>query len=224
MESDNNRVDMFSSMVYCQECGTEASKSASYCESCGASLGTADDDAVEETVASRDSTSTDDSDATGTAEHGTATTGDDPEPGLDDRLEPKLRRLLWPDSWSHRLLGVVLSIVPALGAYLAVAVGLYATDIGWLFWILIPAFTYLTIQGDNWKEMTSVTLFWLAIESLITPVALLAYTLVFAGQQGTGLGAAGAGLGGLILVVVAFVVGLPLSGVFYLLSRRLSSG
>ncbi len=223
MESDNNRVVMFRSMVYCQECGTEAPESASYCESCGASLGAAvdDDDGVEETATSRESTSPDDRDAAETTEHNTAATGDDPA-GLADRLEPKLRRLLWPDSWSHRLLGVGLSIIPAIGAYLAVAIGLYATDIGWLFWTLIPAFTYLIIQGDGWKEMVGITLFWLSIESLITPVALLAYTLVYAGQQTSGLGAAGAGLGGLILVVVAFVVGVPLSGVFYLLSRRLS--
>jgi len=204
-------------VIYCRECGTEAPESASYCGECGESLGgndtTADDDQEHDTPQSSETHPENESRQNATESQTESVT---------DRLEPKLRRLLWPDSWSHRLLGAGLAVIPALWAYLAIVIGLYVTDIGWLFWALIPTFTYLIIQGESWKEMTGVALFWLSIESLVTPVALLGYTVVYAGEETTGLATAGAGLGGLVLVVVAFVVGVPLSGVFYLLSRRLS--
>lgn len=65
-------------------------------------------------------------------------------------------------------------------------------------------------------------LFWLGIETLLTPLVMLLFTLAFASQQTpTAAGQAGAATGGFVLIVISFLVGIPLGIVLYLISRRL---
>jgi hypothetical protein len=125
------------------------------------------------------------------------------------------------------LSAVLLSLIPAFIGYLLIGIAAGAGEnavSGVLFLILLAGSSYLIYNKQNLKEKTSSMFFFLAIESLLSPLIFLIYTFVFTAENTTGdAEAAGAAIGGTILIAIAFFIGLPLSGVFYLLSRRLSS-
>lgn len=117
----------------------------------------------------------------------------------------------------------LFGLIPALGAYIGVSIALYDA-VGIVLLIAIPVFTYLLYQRRTKKAMLGGVSYFLAIETLLTPLALLIYTFVFASQETTtAAGGAGAAIGGFFLVVIAFVVGVPLAGVLYLISRKLDT-
>jgi positive regulator of sigma E activity len=180
-------------MVYCSECGEEVSADAAFCQECGAEL------APQETPKTE---STTDVESEADIEHND--TGD----GIEWRLVGA---------------AILLGLFPAFGAYVGVSIAAFDA-VGIVFVIALPVFAYLLYQRPTVKAMAGGMFFWLSIETFLTPVMLLIYTFVFASQTPmTGAGQAGAAIGGIILVVVAFVVGVPVGVVFYLLSSRLDT-
>lgn len=124
-------------------------------------------------------------------------------------------------NWRHAAAAVAFALLPAIGAYLGASIALYKA-VGIVFVIALPAFAYLLYKRPTKKAMAGGMCFWLAIEAFLTPFILLIYTFVFASQEtATGAEQAGAAIGGFIMVIVAFVVGLPIGIVLYLISRRL---
>lgn len=126
-------------------------------------------------------------------------------------------------NWRNAIAATVLALVPAFGAYMAV--GIAASDVlVWVFFVAIPVFGYLLYQRPTIKTMFGGMCFWLAVEVFLAPFILLIFTIGFASQEvGTAAGQAGAAIGGFLLVVVAFIVGLPVGIVLYLISRRLDT-
>lgn len=91
-----------------------------------------------------------------------------------------------------------------------------------VFFVGIPIFAYLFYQRQSIKSMGSGMLFWLAIEAFLMPLAAIVYTFAFsAAETSSEAEQAGAAIGGGLLTVIAFVIGIPVGLVFYLLSRKL---
>ncbi|WP_246984690.1 zinc ribbon domain-containing protein [Halorientalis marina] len=86
----------------------------------------------------------------------------------------------------------------------------------------LPLFTYLGYQMPTIKTAFGKLSFWTAIVFFLSPILLIIHTLIFAGGTEGAAEAAGAAIGGTILVVGAFVIGIPVGIGFYLLSNRYS--
>jgi hypothetical protein len=124
----------------------------------------------------------------------------------------------------HAAKAVLIGLIPAFGLYIMTSVAFY-NAIPAILLVGIVGFGYLLYRRPTTKAMFGGASFWLAIESFLTPLALLVYTFSFASQETqTGAEQAGAAIGGFVLVIGAFVVGIPLGIVFYLVSKRLDPG
>jgi hypothetical protein len=122
--------------------------------------------------------------------------------------------------WAKAGKALGFALVPALGAYLGISIAV-SDALGIIFWLSIPLFAYLIYQRPDTRSMFGATCFWLSIEAFLTPVIMLVYTLTFVSQSTTtGVEQAGAAIGGFILIVVAFVIGLPAGIVLYLVSSK----
>ena len=120
---------------------------------------------------------------------------------------------------------VLLALVPSFVAFILVAIAAGAGEgaiSGVLFFIILIGLSYSFYKKQGIKEQASSMFFVLSIESLLSPLVFLIYTFVFTSGQTTGAAeATGAAIGGAILIGLAFFIGLPLAGVFYLISTRI---
>lgn len=124
-------------------------------------------------------------------------------------------------NWKFVGAAILFALLPAFGAYMLVSVAANVV-IGVIFFVTIPIFAYLFYQRRSIKSMGSGMLFWLAIEAFLMPLAAIIYTFAFsAAETSTEAEQAGAAIGGGILTVMAFVIGIPVGLVLYLLSGRL---
>ncbi len=124
----------------------------------------------------------------------------------------------------HLFVAALAAMVPAFVGY-AMATIATNTQLVWVFFLAIPVFTYLLSQRPTTKAIVGGAAFWLAIEAFLSPLVFGIYTVVFASTETTtGAEQAGAAIGGVFLIGLAFVIGLPLGIVLYLLSRRLDPG
>lgn len=114
-------------------------------------------------------------------------------------------------------------LVPAFIAYAMVSIATFADPPPvWVFFVGIPVFGYILYRETTIRGQLGGVFFWLAVETLLTPLVFVLYTFAFAGDQTmTGAGQAGAAIGGGLLAIGAFIVGVPLAGVFYLLSQKI---
>lgn len=184
-------------MTYCSNCGEEVDSEANFCQACGTKL--------DRSPGEQAPGGTADSGDEGDADDGRGSTVDG---GVD---------------WSHVVAAMALALVPAFGAYMGVSIA--ANDVvGVAFFLALPVFGYLLYQRPTVKAMVGGVSFWLAIEAFLAPFVFLVYTFVFASQEATtGAEQAGAAIGGIVLVAVAFLVGFPVGIVLYLVSRRLDT-
>jgi hypothetical protein len=121
----------------------------------------------------------------------------------------------------HAVIAGVIGFIPALGLYVMTSIAFY-DPIPAVLLIGVVVFGYLLYKRPTAKTMFGGASFWLAIESFLTPLALLIYTFSFASQETqTGAEQAGAAIGGFVLVIIAFVICVPLGIVFYLIARKL---
>ena len=127
-------------------------------------------------------------------------------------------------NWKRAATATGFGLIPAFLAYMMLSIATASeTGLVWVFFVGIPVFGYLIYREATVREQAGGMFFWLAVESLLTPLVFLLYTVAFAGEQTTtDAETAGAAIGGVILVVGAFLIAVPLAGVFYLISRRLS--
>lgn len=122
-------------------------------------------------------------------------------------------------AWKHLLKVGVIALLPAI--VLAVVLPGAITGIGLL--IGIPAFAYLGYQRPTVKTAFGRLSFWTAIALFMSPIFMVIHTFIFTESQTQGSAeTAGAALGGTILVIAAFVIGVPVGIGFYLLSKRYS--
>lgn len=119
-------------------------------------------------------------------------------------------------AWLHAVKVAAIALIPTIILEIAMpgAVG------GLGFVIGIPAFTYIGYQRPTIKTAFGRLSFWTAIVLFMSPLLLIVHTLIFAGGAEGSAEAAGAAIGGTILVIGAFVIGIPVGIGFYLLSRR----
>lgn len=119
----------------------------------------------------------------------------------------------------------LLGLIPAIVAFILITIAAGAETLGIsILLIALLGFGYYFYQKPTIKGQASSMFFVLAIEMLLSPLIFLIYTFVFAAEQTTGdAEAAGAAIGGILLIGVAFFIGLPLAGVFYLISRKLDT-
>ncbi|WP_136718511.1 zinc ribbon domain-containing protein [Halorientalis salina] len=126
-------------------------------------------------------------------------------------------------NWGHAGKAGLIGLLPAFGAYMLISLANAGGPVGVAFLIGIGVFGYLLYKQPTTKAMFGGAFYWLAIEMLLSPLVMIIYTFTFASSQtSSDAGAAGAALGGGALTIMAFVVGLPLGIVFYLLSGRLT--
>jgi hypothetical protein len=117
----------------------------------------------------------------------------------------------------HAILVGVLGLIPAIIS--AIVLPGSTGGIGLL--LGIPLFAYLGYQRPTVKSAFGRQSFWSAVLLFISPLMMIIHTAVFIESQTSGAAEeAGAAIGGTVLVILAFVVGLPLGIVFYLLSRK----
>lgn len=198
-------------MPFCSQCGTEISSDSAFCRECGADLESQEQDLSDHSLTT-DEEKISDSDDT-----------DIPSPNTTPDIENTDDEIESKDgiNWSHAGIALFIAILPAFGAYVSVSLAV-SSPVLWIFGVTIPIFGYLLYQRPSVKAMIGGMCFWLAVEAFLTPLTLLIYTFVFtSGQSMSAAGTAGAAIGGLILVVGAFVVGLPVGIVLYLISNRL---
>jgi hypothetical protein len=123
--------------------------------------------------------------------------------------------------WSKAGIAAAIAILPAFGAYMLISLASNSALVAVLP-IGIAAFGYLLYKRPTSKAMFGGALFWLAVEAFLSPLFMILYTFAFAAEEtSTAAGSAGAAIGGGLLTIVAFVVGLPLGVVFYLFARKL---
>jgi len=125
--------------------------------------------------------------------------------------------------WKQAITAVIIALVPAFLAYAMVSIAVFAENPPvWVFFVGIPVFGYLLYREGTIRGQLGGMFFWLAVETLLTPLVFVLYTFAFSSDQAmTGAGQAGAAIGGGILAIGAFVIGVPLAGVFYLISRKI---
>jgi hypothetical protein len=183
-------------MVYCTECGAEVSGMGSYCPECGAKIESAESKEHDEDI-------------------------EDENEYTDIDTEESAQNEESSFDIKHAVIAVAIGFIPALGLYIMTSVAFF-DPIPAVLLVGIVLFGYLLYRRPTAKSMVGGASFWLAIESFLTPLALLIYTFSFAAQETqTGAGQAGAAIGGFVLVIAAFVIGVPLGIVFYLVSKRL---
>jgi len=127
-------------------------------------------------------------------------------------------------NWVHAGKAGLIGLLPAFGAYMLISLANAASEpVVVAFFIGIGVFGYLLYKQPTTKAMFGGAFYWLAIEMFLSPLVMIIYTFTFASSQtSSDAGAAGAALGGGALTLMAFVVGIPLGIVFYLLSGRLT--
>lgn len=203
-------------MPHCRACGAEVGEDDAFCRECGADLEAV---TMEEEEPSADERSEDPAEpVTEVDDESSATAGTSGQSEPQDHSDNS-----YDIDWRHAGSAIALAIVPAFGASVAVGVSI-RQPVGEVFWIGIAIFAYLLYQRPTAKAMVGGMSFWLAIECFLTPLALLGSTITFASQEvQTAAGQAGAAIGGFFLTIIAFVVGVPLGIVFYLVSRRLEA-
>lgn len=180
-------------MPYCPECGAEVSEGASFCDSCGAELNVGTTDAEEDVPGPI----TEESSA-----------GEVSAEGFD---------------WRHAGGALGFALLPAFGAYMLVSLAAYEV-MPVVLLLAIPIFGYLIYRKETRNDMASGMFFWLAVEAFLSPLAAIVYTSSYsAAETTTAAEQAGAAIGGGIVTVLAFVVGLPVGIVLYLISRRLET-
>lgn len=122
-------------------------------------------------------------------------------------------------AWKHLLKVGVIALLPAI--ILAIALPSAVSGIGFL--VAVPLFTYLGYQRPTAGTAFGRLSFWTAITLFMSPLLMIVHTFIFTETQTQGTAeTAGAAIGGTILVLGAFVIGIPLGIGFYLLSRRYS--
>lgn len=182
-------------MRYCPDCGEEVTNNAAYCEACGSAL----DEASNESGGSQ------------IENPGEETTHSDEEE--QSRLEGI--------NWRHAAAAVVISLIPAFGAYMMISVSTDTAN-GFIFFLAIPVLGYLLYRRPTTKAMFGGMFYWLSIEAFLLPVMFLLFTVVFATQEtASGAEQAGAAIGGTLMMIVSFIIGIPLGIALYLVSSRL---
>lgn len=201
-------------MPYCRDCGNEVQPNDKFCQECGGELNTAQTSPAEEphsrqvTGQGRDRSNPPQTTPTDNSPH-------------TQRNQTNNQHLSHPgeDGFAVKHAAIVggLSLIPALISGIIIP-GDFAA-IGFI--ISIPLFTYLGYQKPTIKSAFSRQAFWSAILLLISPLMMIVYTVLFIGSETEG-GAeqAGAAIGGTLLVILAFVVGLPLAGAFYIAHKK----
>lgn len=123
------------------------------------------------------------------------------------------------------LLAGVFATVPGLGAAILVAIAAYDASLLVLVVVAVPAFASLLARRPTAKAMLGGTCFWLAVETLLLPVAfvLMTYGALRVEDPATGGAAGTMAMSGYFLLVGAVVVGVPVALVLYLLSRWLDA-
>lgn len=185
-------------MAHCSNCGAEVSGTQSYCSKCGSEL---------------DLNEANGQDGVGDVSNGQANgNAGESRNARQDSFDVK-----------HAILAVAIGLIPAFGLYVMTSVALF-DPIPAVLLIGIVVFGYLLYRQPTIKAMFGGASFWLAVESFLTPLALLVYTFSFAAEEaGTGAEQAGAAIGGGLLILLAFVIAVPLGIVFYLVSGKLSA-
>ena len=177
-------------MAYCQDCGNEVQSGTAFCPECGAELNVATE-TQDDNPADTQAISSNDSQHTHPGENGFAV--------------------------KHAVIVGLLGLIPAviLGIIAPGATGAAGFLIG------IPLFAYLGYKKPTVKSAFSRQAFWGAVMLLISPLMMIIHTVVFIESEAGGAAEeAGGVIGGTILVILAFVVGLPLAGVFYLAHKK----
>lgn len=214
-------------MPYCTNCGAELGQGDAFCSECGTEVGDSTGagrreaeqverepaqgatppDASQDDVANRDET-----------EETTGSTNWDFDKDSDDvKHGPEKDGL----DFGHLFVASTIAVVPAFVAYMLVTVAANTT-LGWTFLIALPVFSYLLYQRHSAKAMAGGAAFWLAIEAFLSPLALGVYSVVYASSETTTAAEqTGAAIGGFMLTAGAFVIGVPVGIVLYLLSKRL---
>lgn len=177
-------------MPYCPDCGNEVPTDTAFCQECGNELSPTQTDRVNDSSSKQES-----------------------QISTQRHLHPGEEGF----AAKHAAFVGLLSVVPAIILGIITPGGLGA--IGFL--VGIPVFTYLGYQKPTIKSAFSRQAFWGAVMLLISPLMMIVHTAVFISSETDG-GAeeAGAALGGTVLVLLAFFVGLPLAGVFYLAHKK----
>lgn len=117
----------------------------------------------------------------------------------------------------HALVVSGLALIPA--AILGIITPGDLAAVGFL--VGIPLFAYLGYRKPTTKSAFSRQSFWSAIMLLLSPLMMIVHTAVFIENETKGAAEeAGAAIGGTVLIVLAFLVGLPLAGVFYLAHKK----
>lgn len=119
-------------------------------------------------------------------------------------------------AWGHLLKVGVIALLPSIILEIAMPGALAGAGL----LLGIPVFTYLGYQRPTLKTAFARESFWTAIILFMSPILLILHTFIFASGSENSAEAAGAAIGGAILVIGAFVIGIPLGIGFYLLSRR----
>jgi hypothetical protein len=137
--------------------------------------------------------------------------------------KPETATATGPDGfdWRHAGAATGFGLIPAFGAYMLVSMAAYEAIVP-VFLFGIPVFGFLLYRRASKKAMASGMFFWIAVESFLTPLAAIFYTSSYSAKEAESAAEqAGAAIGGGIVTVFAFILGLSIGIVFYLLSRRL---
>lgn len=116
----------------------------------------------------------------------------------------------------HAIYVSVLSLVPTFILVLVLpgdfaSIGLFG----------FPLFAYIGYQRPTAKSAFGRQSFWSAIMLLISPIMVIIHTAMFIGSETEGTAEeAGATVGGTILIILAFIVGLPLAIAFYIFHNK----
>lgn len=130
--------------------------------------------------------------------------------------------------WGLLAVSFVSAVLPAFGASYLVTLALIfsisaeqSMFIGILFFAAIGVFWYLLYQKESPKAAIGAMFFYLSIEAFLFPVTAIIMAGSLAATAQTEAGEVGAMMGGTASTIVAFVVGVPIGIVFYLISSRL---
>lgn len=188
-------------MSFCSSCGAELDGKEAFCPECG------------EHIQSDSSVETDSGESI------------DAEPAESD-IEPTEASENPDDGiqWTQVGMAGGFAMVPSFVGYIALSLATGGDPVGIVFVLSLPLFTYLLYQRTTAKAMTGGMCYYLAIEFLLSPFVFLLYTIAFANEStSTAAGQAGAAIGGFVITIAAFVIGLPLAIALYLVSRRLDT-
>jgi len=118
------------------------------------------------------------------------------------------------------VLSIALAFIPALGLALEFAFSVQQGSPA-MFWIPWIGFTYLIYRHRPLRNKGAAVLFYLAVESFLLPVSVIASTFILVSEQEGGLQQLGAAISSGVVIILAFVVGLVAGIVLYLISNRL---